>query len=159
MRGDNKASTAELVYGRTLRLPRDLFPGTQPAETEAVLQQLRATFRSLQPALFLYTGNLITRMFVPKTLNTCTHVFLRYDAIRRSLAPTYDGLFKVLRRGDKVFTTKMDDRETTVTTDRLKPAYTLPTEDSDSPHTTTTEASGTSHKHIRVSRPRLYHTQ
>ncbi|KAL1139451.1 hypothetical protein AAG570_006435 [Ranatra chinensis] len=37
---DSKASNAELVYGRTLRLPGDMFSDTQPAETEAVLQKL-----------------------------------------------------------------------------------------------------------------------
>ncbi|KAL1139232.1 hypothetical protein AAG570_006218 [Ranatra chinensis] len=88
-----------LVYGRTLRLPGDLFYDTQPAETEATLQELHDTFRSLQPALFHHTGNPNTRMFVPKTLSTCTH--------------------------------------TTVTIDRLKQAYTLPTEDSDSPRSKT----------------------
>ncbi|KAL1130428.1 hypothetical protein AAG570_011676 [Ranatra chinensis] len=129
MREDNKASTAELVYGRTLRLPGDLFSDNQPAETKAILQELRDTFRSLQPALFHHTGNLNTRMFVPKTLSTYTHVFLRHDAVRRPLTPTYDGPYKVLRRGEKVFTIKMDDRETTVTIDRLKTAYSLPTED------------------------------
>ncbi|KAL1138800.1 hypothetical protein AAG570_008862 [Ranatra chinensis] len=146
MREDNKASTAELVYGRTLRLPGDLFSDNQPAETEAILQELRDTFRSLQPALFHHTGNLNTRMFVPKTLSTCTHVFLRHDAIRRPLAPTYDGPYQVLRRGDKVFTIKMDDRETTVTIDRLKPAYTLPTEDNDSPRSITNTPPPPSHQ-------------
>ncbi|KAL1115830.1 hypothetical protein AAG570_006120 [Ranatra chinensis] len=86
---------------------------TQLAETKVVLQQLHDIFRNLQPALFHHTGNPNKRMFVPKMLTTCTHVSFRHDTIR------------------------IEESETSVTIDRLKAAYTLPTEDSHPPHSTT----------------------
>ncbi|KAL1131202.1 hypothetical protein AAG570_010820 [Ranatra chinensis] len=66
-------------------------------------QSFLDTFRRLQPALFRRTENPNTQIFVPKTLNTFTHVILRHDAIRRPLAPTYDGPFKVQRRGAGIY--------------------------------------------------------
>ncbi|KAL1129634.1 hypothetical protein AAG570_012579 [Ranatra chinensis] len=68
MREDNKTCIAELVFGRRLRLPGDLFSDTQPAETEALLQQLRETFRSLQPALFRSRGTQTHECLFPKRL-------------------------------------------------------------------------------------------
>lgn len=62
-------------------------------------------------------------VFVSKDLSTCSHVFLRTDAIKKSLQPPYEGPYEVLSRSDKVFKIMVRGRPTTVNIDRLKPAY------------------------------------
>ena len=57
-------------------------------------------------------------------LTTCTHVFVRHDAVKKPLQQPYDGPFQVLKRSDKHFTLKIKDKESVVSVDRLKPAYT-----------------------------------
>ena len=61
--------------------------------------------------------------FIHKDLATCTHVFLRQDGARRSLQPPYSGPPQVEARTDKTFTIVVRGRHTTVSTDRVKPAY------------------------------------
>ena len=56
-------------------------------------------------------------------LNTCTHVFIRHDAVRKPLQPPYDGPYAVLKRNNKHFKININGRTDTVSLDRLKPAY------------------------------------
>ena len=42
--------------------------------------------------------------YISNDLATCTHVFLRHDAVKKPLQQQYDGPFKVLRRSNKHFT-------------------------------------------------------
>ncbi|CAH8614209.1 unnamed protein product [Dicrocoelium dendriticum] len=56
-------------------------------------------------------------------LSTCTHVFLRTDAVRRPLQPPYTGPFRVLQRTPKHFTIDQNGHRTTVSIDRLKVAF------------------------------------
>lgn len=50
-------------------------------------------------------------------------VFLRDDAVHKSLKPPYEGPYKVLEPNSKVFIMKLPGREVTVSIDRLKPAF------------------------------------
>ncbi len=61
--------------------------------------------------------------FVPTDLNTCTHVYIRNDAVKPS---TYQGPFKVLERRTRHFVIACAaNRTDTVSIDRLKPAYSM----------------------------------
>ena len=61
--------------------------------------------------------------FVASDLVKCPKVWLRVDRIRRSLEAPYSGPFDVISRHDKFFKLKLPQGETTVSIDRLKPAY------------------------------------
>ncbi|GBM73893.1 hypothetical protein AVEN_40153-1 [Araneus ventricosus] len=56
-------------------------------------------------------------------LMTCTHVFVRYDAVRASLRPPYDGPFLVIDRTDKFFRIHREGKIKVLSIDRLKPAF------------------------------------
>jgi len=57
-------------------------------------------------------------------LSTHPYVFVRYDAVKRSLQPLYDGPFHVLKRNAKHYTLDIAGHKKVVSLDRLKPAYT-----------------------------------
>ncbi len=89
--GIRHCTAAELVYGTTLRLPGEFFtpshstvdPSSYIAQLKSAMQQIQAT--SQKPA------------HVSPALSTCTHVFIRHDAIRKPLQQPYNGPFKVLQ--------------------------------------------------------------
>lgn len=122
---DLQSTPAEMVYGDTIRLPGEfLHAGTElltAREPLDFVEQLRTHFRDLRPTPGSRHGE--RKTFVFKELGTASHVFLRHDAVRRPLQQPYDGPFKVIRRGDKTFTINIRGRDTTVSIERLKPAF------------------------------------
>lgn len=58
-----------------------------------------------------------------KELSTCSHVFVRTDAVRTSLQQPYEGPYQVVRRNDKYFTIVIRGKENTVSINRLKPCF------------------------------------
>lgn len=123
IRDDNSTSAAELTYGQPLRLPGELLETTtQPDEPDEFLRKLRENLQRLQPAPYRISP---TPIFTPKNLKTCSHVFLRDDAVRRPLTPPYTGPHLVLERGDKTFVIVLGSGKKTVSIDRLKPAHVL----------------------------------
>ena len=58
-----------------------------------------------------------------KDLQTCTHVWVRTDAVRKPLQSPYKGPYRVITRGDKFFKLDYITREEVVSIDRLKVAY------------------------------------
>jgi hypothetical protein len=94
----------------------------------AFVDQLRDTIRRLKPTPNQPHSK--TRpIFVHRDLKTCEHVFIRVDAVKKPLQAPYDGPYRVLKRDDKVFTLQLPNRQTNVSIDRLKPAYTITEED------------------------------
>ncbi|XP_064470118.1 uncharacterized protein LOC135384864 [Ornithodoros turicata] len=89
---DLGCSTAELVYGTSLRLPGDLISAAaDPAAVPPAgyVSRLRDSMNALRPSP--------TRTPRPATgfqhpaLETCWHVFLRCDAVRKPLQQPYSG--------------------------------------------------------------------
>ena len=69
-------------------------------------------------------------MFVHDNLHVCTHVFIRTDAVRPPLTPTYEGPYRVLKRlTDKVYTIDVKGVHKNISIDRLKPAFLHSTEE------------------------------
>ena len=124
---DVKCTTAELVYGTTLRLPGEFFAQNQGSSTEpsvtdtTYVSQLKETMRLLaavpprQP-----TGR---HSHISEALSNCSHVFVRYDAVKKPLQQPYNGPFHVLSRSLKHYTIDYNGHPTVVSLDRLKAAH------------------------------------
>ncbi|UYV67877.1 hypothetical protein LAZ67_5002348 [Cordylochernes scorpioides] len=84
-------TTAELVYGKPLPLPGTFFedPPSASSRTESWLEDFKRAMASLKTAPSSPHGN--RHVYVPKPLETCSHVYLRRDLILPPLAPPYDG--------------------------------------------------------------------
>ncbi|UYV85170.1 hypothetical protein LAZ67_X004800 [Cordylochernes scorpioides] len=101
LREDLNTTTAELVYGKPLPLPGTFFedPPSASSPTEPWLEDFKRAMASLKPAPSKPHGN--RHVYVPKPLETCSHVYLRRDLILPPLAPPYDGPYEVLFRKPK----------------------------------------------------------
>lgn len=123
---DLQSSSAELLYGEPLRLPGDFFgykSNHETADSTEFAARMRSFANNLQPVPTSHHAS--SKPFVFKDLSTCSHVFLREDALRGALKPAYTGPHKVLSRGDKIFRLLVKDKEVNVSVDRIKPAYIL----------------------------------
>lgn len=121
-RSDSGVSAAELTYGKTIRLPGDFYEDTKFCTSDSeYLQLLRDTISKLKPRPPSHSNS--RSLFIPKDLSTCKSVFVRNDVIRKSLQPPYEGPYTVLERNNKTFVIKLGDRKTSISVDRLKPAY------------------------------------
>lgn len=123
-RSDNGISAAEMTYGTTLRLPADYYDLKPQKEIDSSYEyvcKLRDTIRNFQS--IATRKNSEQNVFVHPDLKSCQYVFVRHDALRRPLQPTYDGPFRVLKRDSKVYIIQMPGRKASISVDRLKPAY------------------------------------
>ncbi|GFS55843.1 hypothetical protein TNCV_2580621 [Trichonephila clavipes] len=123
MKNDLKATSSQLVYGTTLRLPSDLISSEslQTSVTPTYVSKLISMMRKLSPIFPDYHSS--TTSYVHQSLSTCTHVFLRNDKIRPPLTPPYTGPHLVKSRSDKNFVICINNKNVTVTIDRCKPAF------------------------------------
>lgn len=124
-RSDNGVSAAEYTFGKPLRLPGEFFETSEPVSDDAsdVTRNIRNSINKLRPISSTHHNN--REWFVHEDLQKCSHVFARDDSVRKPLKTPYDGPFKVIKRGTKVFTIQLPNRQTTISIDRLKPAYLL----------------------------------
>ena len=119
---DLKCSSAELLYGTTLRVPGEFFTDyTAPEDPSTYNGQLRSIMKQLRPVQPRLPKD--RAAFVHPDLQTSTHVFVRHDAVRKPLQQPYDGPFKVLERHEKFFILDKAGNRDSVCIDRLKPAY------------------------------------
>lgn len=117
-----QSTVAELVYGTSLRLPGEIFDPTPLAKSPIELvEELKKHFFVIRPTPT--TCHEKTSVFIHPKLKDCSHVFVRHDAVRKPLQNPYDGPFKVLRHGDKTFDLEINGRKSTISVDRLKPAF------------------------------------
>ena len=127
LKEDLHCTTSELVYGTTLRLPGEFFDSTSTASAHPVpdshtyLSRLRHTMQQLRPIPTTHHAH--HKPHVTKELSSSTHVFVRKDALRKSLQPPYDGPFQVVSRSTKYFTVHVNGHDQTISLDRLKPAH------------------------------------
>nr|VZH94975.1 unnamed protein product [Spirometra erinaceieuropaei] len=119
---DIQCTAAELVYGTPLRLPGEF---VQPSTTNTnipstFVKQLKQRMAQLRPTPTRQTS---THLFVHEDLKSAPFVFVRNDAVRKTLCSPYDGPYKVVQRKDKLYVLQKADKTDTVSIDRLKPAY------------------------------------
>lgn len=120
---DIQASTAELLYGKTLRIPGELFDHEEmPNDPQYFVEPFRRMMQQIRPTPTAH--HIRNKPFVYKDLYTCSHVFLRDDTVKRPLEHPYSGPHKIIKRiSDRVFSIEVNGQIVTVTVDRLKPAY------------------------------------
>ena len=108
---------AEKVYGDNLTVPADFF--RQSADLP--LPELRDVVNRFIPCRQTYSTSRTT--YVPPTLHSASHVFVRTDAAKPPLTPPYTGPYKVIQRRDKSFQLQIRNKTDWISIDRLKPAY------------------------------------
>lgn len=126
MRSDNGISAAEMTYGVPLRLPGDFYNANSKLQNigdDDYVKKLRNVIRSIKPSSTKNRNN--RTLFVHPDLDKCEYVFIRSDHVRRPLEPPYTGPYRVLERHAKVFLIQLNNRESNVSIDRLKPAYVI----------------------------------
>ncbi|XP_044755009.1 uncharacterized protein LOC123313962 [Coccinella septempunctata] len=129
-REDLKATAAELVYGEPLRLPGEFLDSRSTDDSENTsdfIVNLRQQMREVRPTEGSH--HVERTSFIFKDLVTSPYVFVRHDGPKKGLQNPYDGPYEVLSRSPKHFVIKINGKETTVTIDRLKPAYVIADDD------------------------------
>ncbi|XP_012527460.1 uncharacterized protein LOC105831682 [Monomorium pharaonis] len=104
---DLGASAVDMVYGTALRLPGDiLFNEETPIGQTAFLKGFQQAMQSLKPK------------------SAAHHAKTKADGQRGQLSLDYEGPFPVVERiSDKVYRIKINARDQSISTARLKPAY------------------------------------
>lgn len=121
---DLQTSAAELVYGEPLCLPGQFLSPSDDFSSDDITQyanRLRAHIQKLTPKPAAWHSS--SPFYVPRDLQTTSHVFLRQDRVRASLEPPYVGPYSIIKREPKFFTLDVSGKRTNVSIDRLKPAY------------------------------------
>lgn len=119
---DINFSPADALYGQPLRLPGDFFTPFSNKSRHEVLQNISDAVEAIRNL----RAHSTRKSHVAAELTSCSHVFLRDDAIRPPLTPAYKGPFKVLERSNKTFKILQNSRPVYVSIDRLKPTYLIP---------------------------------
>ena len=96
---DLQSSSAELVYGQTLRVPGDFVPSTT-VSWSATFQRstLLDNARLFVPVHTSCHG--LPQSHIPTRLQMADYVFIHHDAHRGPLCSPYKGPFRVLESGD-----------------------------------------------------------
>eukprot|EP00795_Rhopilema_esculentum_P017777 gene17777-biopygen6616 len=123
VKADLNCTPAQLVYGTTLRLPGQFLTTTStladldPTNYSHRLEHAMQTIKPISPRLQ------VRKSHISSDLHTCTHVYVRIDAVRQPLQPPYTGPYKVLARHDKHFALEIRGKRENISLDRLKVAY------------------------------------
>lgn len=123
---DIQASSAELLYGETLRLPGDFLQPYENMHTTDIMNftaRLRTIIKNIRPQPA--SRHCERKIFVFKDLPAASHVYVRDDRVRGPLQPAYSGPYQVLEKGEKVYKLLIKGKEHTITIERIKPAYVL----------------------------------
>ena len=141
-KSDVQCTAAELVYGTTLRLPGEFFTETQGSHAQpsiadtTYVSRLKEAMQSLVAIPPRQPSGRPTH--VSEALSHCSHVFVRFDAVKKPLQQPYNGPYRVLSRSAKQYTIDYKGRPSVVSLDRLKAAHI------DLPFTTTTDTTSPS---------------
>ncbi|GBM37261.1 Transposon Ty3-I Gag-Pol polyprotein [Araneus ventricosus] len=124
LREDINATAAELTYGTNLRVPGQFFVDSNiDIPLPDYLSRLQELMRALKPSDPVHHG--LKAVYMPKDLQTCSHVFVKRRPIKWALATPFEGPFPVKKRQDKNFVVLVNGQEKVISVDRLKPAVLL----------------------------------
>ncbi|XP_033228912.1 uncharacterized protein LOC117180523 [Belonocnema kinseyi] len=116
------ASPAEFVYGTVLRIPGEfVLPEDFNPNPQIFLEEFREHMRSVKPIPVEHKHK--RKILVYKSLDSCTHVFLR-DFARKSLERLYTGPHKVIKKtSDRVYEIDVNGTSRQISIENIKPAY------------------------------------
>ena len=118
-------SSAELLFGQCLQLSGDLISPTrknQNASSSDIINNMRAFTESLH-----LTSTRVEQkksIFLPKTLNDCTHIFIKDDPIHPNLRPAYSSPYLVIDRNNDVFKVIRRGKLISVDINNVEPGFT-----------------------------------
>ena len=117
-------SSAEMIYGTTIRLPGE-FTEKYTVDAHTDLDNYSDKLRVAMSRLRLCPPRDTPQknIFQYKELETCSHVFLQRIAIAPLLTAPYDGPYKVISKSGRVIKILRKGKVATVTIDRMKPAH------------------------------------
>lgn len=124
---DIGCSSADLVYGQSLRIPSQLVVEDSNSDRNIGNSDNTTTFvQNLRKAMSnVKSVNSRVRIqddiFIPSDLHDCKFVLLRKDNVRVGLTPPYEGPYEVMKRLRKQFVINVKGKNVSVL-DRLKPA-------------------------------------
>lgn len=121
LKEESQSTSAELLYGENLRLPGDFIQSSHNEIPSEFVNKLRNHFKSIKPVPA--SRHCKNSIFVFKELQTCSHVFIRTDALRSALQPPYEGPYSVVDRNNKYFTVLVKGVESKISINRLKPCF------------------------------------
>lgn len=111
-----------MLYGQTMRLPGEYFDTTSAEiSPHEFIQNFRKQMQTLQPTQTAHHDK--QQVFTHPALGTCSHVFVRIDAVKRPFIQPYEGPYKVEKRSAKFFKVNINEKHINITIDRLKPAF------------------------------------
>lgn len=128
---DLQATTAEMIYGEPIRLPGQFLTNnkTNDENSRSVVEQLRKNLQDLQPQEVKRHGQITP--FIFQNMKTASHAFIRRELLGGALQPPYEGPYEIIKRGGKVITLRRNGKDINVSIDRVKPAYILEEENSE----------------------------
>lgn len=120
---DLDCTPAELVYGQPIVVPGEFFVARSQAKPDdpQFITNLRENMRHIIPTP--PREHKQNDIFVPKSLETCSHVFVRVDKVRGPLTNPYVGPYKIIRRMRKTYTIDVNGKNQNISIDRIKPAF------------------------------------
>ena len=116
-RSDLDGTPAQLIYGTTLRLPGQFFESsvdTSVLDATKYSHRLQSAVQQLHP---VSSRPQTTKTNILNDISSCSHVFVRHDAIRKPLQPPYVRPYKVLKRTNNHFTHWIGDKPETLSLD------------------------------------------
>lgn len=120
------------MYGQALRVPGEFFDvPDQKVDRSDFAKQLHEAFSEIRSPQTTHHAK--PTVFLHKDLKSCSRVFVRVDAAKRSSQQPYEGPFEVLERGDKFFDVSIAGKQQRISIDRIKPAYTCDSNVGDHP--------------------------
>ena len=116
-----QASPSEMMYGCAIKLPIDLLVYQEKSNVrqDSYVDNLKRSMRLVAPPKTRIPDQ---KGYIDPKLPLSTHVFVKVEN-KKGLMPNYKGPFKVLSRSDKFYTIQLEDRQDTVSIDRLKTAH------------------------------------
>ena len=112
------------VTGSSMLFPRLLLSSETPSTTHDTIKQLIDDMKSVDfESLAIGDCHSPPSTYIPSDLKHCSQVWLRVDRVRKSLEAPYTGPFEVITRYPKFFVLNLPRGHTSVSIDRLKPAY------------------------------------
>ena len=122
---DLGCSSAELVFGSSVRLPGELVSPSTKMPIDDFLSNLHKIIKTVKPVPT--SNHSVEKPFVTKSLLQSDYV-LMFNTNHGNLSPNYSGPYKVVNKKAKYFDIKIGETVKRVSLDRLKPAHILHTD-------------------------------